>query len=111
MKILLDECSPAPIKRALRDLQIYTVDDAGFKGLSNGELIKAAEGVYDVLLTADKNLRYQQNLGGRKIAIVELPSNSWPKLKGMMSLVQATILRAKPADYLIIPEAATPSPL
>ncbi|HEX7859224.1 MAG TPA: hypothetical protein VF773_02735 [Verrucomicrobiae bacterium] len=110
MKVLSDEFAPAPIQRTVRSLQISIVEDAGFKGLSNGDLIKAAEGIYDVLVTADKNLRYQQNLAGRRIAIVELPNNSWPRLKGMMQVFEATILRAKPGDYLIIPEQSVPRP-
>ena len=109
MRVLLDECSPAPIKRALRKLQISTVEDAGFKGLSNGDLIDAAEGAYDVIVTADKNLRYQQNLAGRRIVIIELPSNSWPKLKSLMHLLEMTIMGAKPGDYLIVPEQAPPA--
>jgi hypothetical protein len=109
MKVLLDECSPAPIKRAVQNSQVFTIEEAGLKGLSNGDLIAAAEGKYDVLITADKNLRYQQSLTTRAIAIIELPHNSWPRLKTLMPILEATISRAKPGDYLIIPP--TPSVL
>ena len=103
MKVLLDECSPAPIKRALKSIPIFTIEDAGMKGLDNGELVAAAEGKFDVIVTADKNLRYQQNLTSRKIAIIELPFNSWPRLKPLISILEATLVRVKPGEYLIIP--------
>lgn len=103
MKVLLDECCPSPIKRAIKGFEIFTVEDAGVKGLSNGSLLSAIEGRFEILVTADKNLRYQQRLVNRQIAIIELPNNSWPNLKALMSALKATIARAKPGDYLIIP--------
>ena len=110
MKVLLDECSPAPLKRELKNVDVYTVEEAGMKGLSNGDLIAAAEGKFDVIITADKNLRYQQNLKGREIAIIELPTNSWPKLKAMMALLESTVLHCQPGDYLTIePNTSTES--
>jgi predicted nuclease of predicted toxin-antitoxin system len=62
MKVLLDECCPQPLRTALSGAEIFTVDMAKLKGLKNGELVKAAEASFDVLITADKSLRYQQNL-------------------------------------------------
>lgn len=110
MKVLLDECSPAPIKRTLKNLQIFTIEEAGLKGVENGALIAAAEDKFDVIITADKNLRYQQNLRNRKIAIIELPFNSWRRLKTLLPVLEATIARIKPGEYLIIPPQPTVFP-
>ena len=103
MKVLLDECCPSPIKRVIKLFTIFSVEDAGLKGLSNGKLISAIDGEFHILITADQNLRYQQNLAGRQIAIIELPFNSWPSLKPLMPILEAAIARARPGDYLIIP--------
>ncbi|MGZ8938730.1 MAG: DUF5615 family PIN-like protein [Limisphaerales bacterium] len=107
MKVLLDECCPAPIKKAIKGLEILTVEEAGLKGLANGTLLSAIEGKFAVLITADKNLRYQQNLTNRQVAIIELPTNSWLEIKALIPVLQATIARAQPGDYLIIPPHPT----
>jgi predicted nuclease of predicted toxin-antitoxin system len=71
MKILIDECLPARMKGALAALghECETVRRAGFGAKKNGELLKSAEDKWDVLLTSDRNIRYQQNLSGRRVAI------------------------------------------
>jgi hypothetical protein len=74
MKILLDECVPRPLRKLLVGHETSTAQEAGFGGIENGELLRRAEGRFDLFITADKNLRYQQNLTGRKIAIIELPT-------------------------------------
>lgn len=81
-RVLLDHCVPRGIQRALVGCDVATAYQRGWSGLKNGALLQAAEGDgFDVLVTADKNLRYQQNLANRLIAIVELPTNSLPKLR------------------------------
>ena len=72
-KIILDENLPHPLRLQLRDHEIVTVQYQGWTGIQNGELLKLIDGSFDVFVTADKNLRYQQNLVGRRVAIVELP--------------------------------------
>ena len=62
MKLLLDECVTRHLKREFVNHEVYTVEQAGFKGLENGHLLKAAAGSYEVLITVDRNLPYQQNL-------------------------------------------------
>lgn len=99
MRVLLDECCPKPLLKALSPLEVHTVEMAGLKGFKNGELLKAAEGRFEVLVTADKNLRYQQNLKGRTIAIVELPWNSWPRLKPIVGRVRIAVETAVPGGY------------
>jgi len=78
MKVLLDECTPKALKRVLAEEghQCRTVQEAGWAGKKNGELLGLAETTFNVLVTVDTNLRYQQNLADRKIAIVVLQSSS-----------------------------------
>ena len=72
MKLLLDECVTRRLKREFGNHEVHTVEQAGFKGLENGHLLKAASGDYEVLITVDRNLPYQQNLSGLDIAILIL---------------------------------------
>jgi hypothetical protein len=73
VKLLLDECVTRHVKRDLTGHEVHTVEDAGFKGLENGDLLKAAAGLYEVLITVDRNLPFQQNIAGLNIAILILP--------------------------------------
>ena len=78
MKVLIDECTPRTLKKLILDrgCECRTVQESGWAGKKNGELLSLAEVAFDVLVTLDTNLRYQQNLTGRKIAIVVLKSSS-----------------------------------
>lgn len=86
MKLLLDECVTRHLKREFANHEVHTVDDAGLKGLENGNLLRAASGTYDVLITVDRNLPYQQNLTGLEIAILILSAkrNSYVRLKPLV---------------------------
>lgn len=75
MNVLLDEMLPPQAREILTDHQVSTVQEMGWDGIKNGELLKRASGSFDVFVTADKNLRYQQNLKKLEIAIIVLPSN------------------------------------
>jgi hypothetical protein len=100
-RVLLDHCVPRGIQRALVDCSVATAYQRGWSGLNNGALLQAAEGEgFDVLVTADKNLRYQQNLTNRLIAIVELPTNSFPKLRPHFSDIADAVRRAQPGGYI-----------
>ena len=81
MKVLIDECLPKYLKKALAGHEVETVQGAGWSGVKNGELLKLAEITFEVFVTADQNLRYQQNLSERKIAIIELPTNTLSVVK------------------------------
>ena len=82
MHILFDQGVPFPISRSLTDHTVDVSTDMGWDRLRNGELLIAAEQAgYDALLTTDKNLRYQQNLQGRRIAIIVISHAQWPTLK------------------------------
>jgi hypothetical protein len=68
VRILLDQGTPAPLRRALAGHTVSTAYEESFDKLKNGELLAAAEGPFDVFVTTDQSLRYQQNLGGRRRA-------------------------------------------
>ena len=78
MRLLLDECVPRKLKFmfTVGGHECETVRDAGFGSKTNGELLALAEGRFDVLITIDKNIRFQQNLTGRNIALLILRAHS-----------------------------------
>lgn len=105
MRIALDENLPRPLKRAFGAAhEVSTVQELGYSGLTNGVLLAQLEGQCDVFLTADKNLRYQQNLAGRTLAIVELPTNRLPRLLAMFEQIVAIVESAEAGDYIQLTE-------
>ena len=101
-RIILDENLPHPLRLQLRGHEIVTVQYQGWAGIQNGELLKLIEGNFDVFVTADKNLRYQQNLIGRRVAIVELPFARLESLLPFLDKLQAAIDSAREGDYIQI---------
>jgi predicted nuclease of predicted toxin-antitoxin system len=103
MKVLFDVNMPRPLRRELPGHEIFTAQSMGWNELENGDLISAAEkGGFDALVTADKNLRYQQNLSGRKIAILVLPGNKLKVLRRIVSAIRAAMDSLKPGDFVEI---------
>jgi transcriptional regulator with GAF, ATPase, and Fis domain len=97
MRVLFDQAAPVPIRRFLKDHFVRTAAQEGWDLLQNGDLLDAAEAAgFDVLLTTDKNIRYQQNLAGRKIAILVLMKQQWPELRPHVHFVVAAIDAAVP---------------
>lgn len=90
MRILIDECLPAALKGTLSALghECETVRKAGLGAKKNGELLRLAEGRWEVLLTSDQNIRYQQNMTGRNISIVILCTKS-NRMKDLLPLIPA----------------------
>ena len=72
MKVLLDECLPKKLKKELTEFEVKTVPEMGWAGKKNGELLSLAENEFDIFITSDQNLQYQQNLKGKNIAIIIL---------------------------------------
>lgn len=105
MKILLDECVPWPMHRLLANHTRTSVQAQGWSGFRNGDLLKRAEGEFDLFITSDQNIRYQQNLAGRLIAILELSTNDLRRIQAAASLVEAAINEIQPAEFkkLIVP--------
>ena len=102
MRVLLDENVPAPLRPALGPHEVKTLQEQGWAGISNGELVRQAEGRFDVLVLADKNLRFQQNLAGRNLALVELPTNRWPLLQPLLPKIRQAVDRATPGTYTVL---------
>jgi predicted nuclease of predicted toxin-antitoxin system len=89
MKVLLDECIPRRLKNALPDHECQTVPEAGLAGKKNGLLLTLAEAAgFDLFLTMDKGLQYQQNLAGRSIAILIVRSRS-NRLEDLLAHLEA----------------------
>jgi predicted nuclease of predicted toxin-antitoxin system len=92
MKILFDANTPAPLARFLRGHEVVRADELGWQGLENGALLDAAEQAgFDLLLTCDQNVQYQQNLAGRKLALVILSSNHWPTLRRIAARIATAV--------------------
>jgi hypothetical protein len=99
-RILFDHCVPKPLRRRLTDCEVRTCFEQGWAALRNGELLAAAEAAgFDVFLTADKSLRYQQNLAGRRIAIIELPTNRLSMLPFLVPALLEAVNRATTGSY------------
>lgn len=106
MKLLLDECVTRFVKRDLVGHDVHTVEEAGFKGLENGDLLRAASGTYEVLITVDQNLPHQQNVAGLNIAILVFAAkrNSYARLKPLLPQALKALETIKPGDVIRINE-------
>jgi hypothetical protein len=104
MLVLFDNGTPRTLARHLIDHHTVTEARArGWEELDNGELLSNAESAgFDVLVTTDKNLSYQQNLAGRKIAIVVLGQGRWSLIKRRVAQVVATVNAATPGSFALV---------
>ena len=101
MLVLFDQGTPVPIRLFLKEHTVQTTAERGWDTLENGELLKAAEAAgFDVLVTPDKNSRYQQNLTVRRIALVVLGNPQWPVLRLHVERVVAAVDAARPGSYM-----------
>ncbi len=102
MRVLLDQCTPAPIREYLTKHQVSTAHERGWSTLLNGNLIKAAEAAgFDVLLTTDTHIMNQQNLTRMKLAVVVLSTNHWKSILTAINSVVTAVDTAKPGIRLI----------
>ena len=100
MKVLLDENLDHALRKLLGNHEIITVSYMGWAGIQNGALLRAAEeSGFDVLLTGDQSLSYQQNLTGRQLAIIALTALQLPILKENLPLIIAAIDTAAPGSF------------
>jgi predicted nuclease of predicted toxin-antitoxin system len=102
VKILLDECTPHVLKKLLTGFEIKTVQDQGWSGITNGALLRLAEREFDVLITSDQNLKYQQNLARRQLAIVQLPTNQVPLVVKLAPQVEAILGRIQTGEFVAL---------
>jgi hypothetical protein len=100
MRILFDHGTPSGIAGSLSGHDVTEAIERGWDRVSNGELLKVAEAAgFDVLLTTDKGIRYQQNLAGRKIAIVVLGNSTWRIVRLYLDRIALVIADATPGSY------------
>jgi hypothetical protein len=100
MLILFDHVTPQGIAGFLPGHVVTKAKDRGWDTLSNGDLLAAGEKAgFDVLVTADKNMRYQQNLKGRRIALVVLSTPQWPVVRLRLDKIAAAVNAATPGSY------------
>jgi predicted nuclease of predicted toxin-antitoxin system len=104
MKILFDKCVPHPLKHDLTGHQVSTVREMGWNGIQNGALLTLAEGNFEVFLTVDRNMQYQQNLSGRSIAIIVCvgAGTRVKTLRPLMPKVIAALQTLQPGQVIII---------
>ncbi len=101
MRVLFDQATPVPLRAHLAQYFVSTAAQQGWDKLKNGELLAVAEGAgFDVLLTTDKNMRYQQNLADREIAVVVLGRQQWPQLRLHVQRIVEAVNAADPGSYL-----------
>ena len=100
MRILFDQATPVPLRPYLVGHTIRTAAEEGWDRLRNGDLLNAAEEAgFDLLLTTDRNMQYQQNIEGRKIAVVILSRQQWPQLRPHIQLVVDAVKTVRQGSF------------
>jgi predicted nuclease of predicted toxin-antitoxin system len=103
LRILFDQGVPAPLREHLPGHEVSTAYEVGWSTLQNGELLARAAAQFDVLITTDRNLKNQQNLSQVKLAIVVLPTTSWPKLQGIVAAIAVAMSALRPGENRELP--------
>lgn len=103
MLVLLDQGTPVPLRSFLKGHIVKTAAQQGWSTLTNGELLRAAEAAgFDILLTTDKNLEFQQSLSEFKLAIIVIGNAQWPIARLHVQSILAAVNKAAPGTYLVI---------
>jgi hypothetical protein len=106
VRILFDQGTPVPLRLVITHHAVSTAYELGWSTLKNGELLQAAEDAgFELLVTTDTNLKYQQNLATRKISVLVLTSTSWPRIRAVSDDVIAAIGMSTVGSYV---EVAVP---
>ena len=102
MKVLLDECVPRKLRLELSKHEVHTVTERGWSGIKNGKLLALAEAEFDVLLTVDQNLKYQQNLKAFNIGVILLVArnNRLKTLLPLMPKAKEALENIKASDFI-----------
>lgn len=104
MRILFDQGTPVPLRRALAAHDVTTAFEQHWGALQNGELLRAAEAAgFEAIITTDQNLRYQQNLAERKLAIVVLLTTDWRLIRQHADSVGHAVNQLVPGSYVELP--------
>ncbi len=100
MFVLFDNGTPRGLARLLTDHVVVEARTRGWEELVNGDLIDAAERAgFEVLVTTDKNIRYQQNLKARRISLVVLENSQWPMVRTVAGQIVSVVNTAEPGSY------------
>lgn len=103
MKILFDQGVPVPLRKHLAGHDVDTAYELGLSTVKNGDLLDAAEADdYEILVTTDQNLKDQQDISSRQIAIVALMSTAWPRIQSRIDEIRDAIDGINPGDYVEI---------
>src|SRR4051812_26654314 len=103
MRVLFDQGTPVPLRGFLNPHTVMTVYEMGWSRTRNGDLLRlATQQMFEVFLTTDQNLKHQQNLTGRHIAIVVLPTTSWPVIQKHIDKIAAVLESIAPGDVIEI---------
>ena len=100
MRVLFDQGTPVPLRSFLIGHEVVTAFELGWSEISNGDLLEKAEGEFDLLVTTDKQLQYQQNLASRRLAILVLPYASWIKLRTHAGKIAIAVKAMQPGSYV-----------
>jgi predicted nuclease of predicted toxin-antitoxin system len=102
-RLLLDANMPRGLRAALSAYQVETAHQRGWAALTNGDLLAAAEAEgFDAMITADRNIRYQQNLTGRRIALIELTTSHWETIRDNTADLLTAIESATSGNYTTV---------
>ena len=99
MRIVFDQGTPAPLRRALGGHTVATAFELGWSDLAKRGFLQQAEAQFDLLITTDQNLRFQQNLAGRRLAILVLPTTSWPEISRHEAEIVGAVNTIQPGEY------------
>src|SRR6266446_1623922 len=100
MKVLFDACVARPLRQLLPDHSVHTAQEMCWRQLKNGDLLREAEIQFEALISTDQNLKFQQKVVGRKLAILVLPTNDWPAIRSKAVEIAARVATLKPGDFV-----------
>ena len=101
MKVLFDQGTPLPLRRLLIGHEVRTAVERGWGALTNGDLLAAADAAgFEAIVTTDKNIRHQQNLTGRRLGVVVLPTTDWSRIRLHASRVASALAGVRPGDIV-----------
>ena len=104
MKILFDQGTPRPLRSFFPEHAVDTAAGRGWSELSNGDLLDIAEsGGYELLITTDQNIRHQQNLAGRRLAVIVLLSGAWPYARSRIEEIRAAVAEVQGGELREVP--------
>ena len=104
MRFLFDHNTPRPLRRYLTEHSVDTAREKGWAEFRNGNLLdNAEEEGYEVLITADQSMRYQQNMVQRQIAVIVLLSNRWPRVQQKIEDLRTALETIEPGEFREVP--------